>query len=578
MIWLRVIKSKLINTLIGLGILYLLILLIQGLRWRLDPHHDGIMFLPALMAKNNQLPQESLFYFYGIAQPFIEGLLLKVLPSTLIVYRLIALTLILLTGYFIYKIIALKQSKTIALVFSLTWLYANPTWANSLSSTPISIQSSWPNLWIQMLFISCIYIILKTQLKSFNSILLLSLVANTLPFFRAQGIIYTVLIGLFALKINRNKAFQYLANSFITTLMWLFFIHSNGGLPLYIKNTVVFPREFYSVFTEPSYIYEFLTHSIIYYSVSGLTLIFCLSVLNFAKPYNHKLRNLLTITVLILTLVLITKAEFKQWIEIMMRNSSSFITDSFMLIAIFLTIATAVSGRKISFTYDSKKHTNLGIFAVMSLSNLIFQFPLPDLGHRWWSSAILILLISEIYFLNIERTTAFWKLISKKAIMTLCIASITISATQGIKFLSFERNDLVIDSTSIYKGIEFPIEDKEMVKKFNDSLGILAYLEGRGLKVNYFCRDGLYYLKQQGVVSNAKNFLYSPGKEREEMEYVNDVSSVITFYCDTNLKQITNISEFNYVEIGNAQTNLFIVSDPYIFQNLKNYIKVNNIS
>jgi len=566
-------KNQVKKLALAIVTVYLLYLMSVALRWRIDPHHDGIMFLPAVLGKDNALPQESLFYFYGIAQPFLEGLIFKIVPVSLINYRLIAVFLILLTGYFLYKIISLRLSKSVSLLFSLTWMFANPTWANSTGSIPISIQTPWPNLWQQTLFIFCIYIILRTNLKSFLEVALVSVLASSLPFFRIQGLFYTFCIALLVYLVRRDKLIRYLFLSLIVFLSWVTLIQVNGSVSLYLTNTITYPRNYYSLLTTFEYIFNHLIHSATYYLVCAFMLLLIFCIINFRFLKIDIWKKSLYLIILTLALGLLMKFDFTQWGGVLSRNSSTIILDAFILIAIMALMSRFIIFYRTSSRFYSISNGLIGFYSLASLSNLIFQFPLPDLGHRWWSSAILVLLMAEIYSLSFKQFTIFKKNLTRQALVVGCIVSVGASALQGVKFLSFERNDLVVSNSVVYTGIQYPDRDQETVKKFNTSLDILIFLESLGVKVDYACRDGLYFMRNKSVIAQSQYYLFSTGKERQPIIYSNNLSSQATFYCNINSMNIKNLKQFDYVIIGNIITDIFVFNDTNIYKEVLRFYR-----
>ena len=569
-------KELVKKSIIVFSFIYLITLMVSALRWRIDPHHDGIMFLPAILGKNNHLPQESLFYFYGIAQPFLEGMIFKVIPVYIINYRFIAFLLIILTGYFLYKIVSLKLSKTISVIFSLIWLFANPTWANSIQSIPISIQIPWPNLWMQAIFIICIYVILRYQLRSLRTLALVSIMGTSLPFFRTQGLIYTICIVLLVLIVDKTKLYRYLIWSVMVILAWFLLIQINGGLLLYFTNTVEYPREYYRVFTTFDYFFNFFAHSMIYYLVCGIILIFYLYLINFNSFKTGFQKKLFVVILFLLSACIMIQFEFNQWVKIFFDNSSSILLDSFLLLAVIHNIVTLVGYCTTNNVSNKPKNRLLDFYGLASLSNLIFQYPLPDLGHRWWSSAILVLFIAEVYSSGLDHIFKVQKNLTRKAVILCCIVSIMVSGIQGLWFLNFERKDLTVSTSHIYRGIQFPVGEQQLIDKFSSSLSVLHYIESLDIEVNYVCRDGMYYVRNNGYVAQARNFLYSSGREREVLHYVNNSSNRVTFYCNVDSGDIKNLSQFKYLTVGKIETDLFVLNDLMLYGQLKTYIDLIN--
>ena len=239
-----------------------------GAFWRLDPHHDGFTYLPAKFGEIGQFPPGGAGSNYGVAQATIEGIILNFIPDYFILYRLIAVFLILATGYFTYKIISLKGQKLNAALFALIWLYANPTWQNAINTIPLSLQAVWSNLWIQTLTVYSIYLIdYKTKISKRN-ITCIGIITATLPFFRFQGLISSMLIlTLFFIKTHEYKFLTKILT--FTIFLWLSIILMSGGLSKYFEDIFIKPSEGLVEFTSFSYLFQFGRSFLNYYLVIG---------------------------------------------------------------------------------------------------------------------------------------------------------------------------------------------------------------------------------------------------------------------------------------------------------------------
>jgi hypothetical protein len=364
----------------------------------------------------------------------------------------------------------------------------------------------------------------------------------------------------------------------MTTFAWFLLIEKNGGLLLYLTNTIKYPREYYSVFTSFDYFSNFLAHSTIYYLVCGITLLSYLYLVsfNFIKTGFWK-KSVISLSLLLAVCILI-QFEFNQWLKIFFDNSSAILLDSFILLAITQTVIVLLRINQTSKVFNKQKNGLVNFYGLASLSNVIFQYPLPDLGHRWWSSAILVLFMAEVYSFGSGQVFEVQKIRAKKALIFCCIVSICASGIQGLKFLSFERKNLELSTLQTYRGIQFPTSDQELINKFQTSLSMLEYIESLDVDVSYVCRDGLYYIRNSSYSAKTKNFLYSSGQERKVSDFVNDPSNRVTFYCNVNPENIKNLSEFKYFVIGKGNTDIFVLNDLGLYEQLNAYLEANKLA
>jgi hypothetical protein len=112
--------------------------------------------------------------------------------------------------------------------------------------------------------------------------------------------------------------------------------------------------------------------------------------------------------------------------------------------------------------------------------------------------------------------------------------------------------------------MQFSVNDIEMVSNLKKSIKILTYLETKGIRVNYECRDGLYYLRKNGLSPAANRALGFSAKEREEPFFNNNLDFKINFYCNVPIANISSISESKHLIIGTKRTDIFILNQDQI--------------
>ena len=527
--------------------------------WRLDTHHDGYVYLPTFLAKFGHLPPEYPKTVYGIAQPVTENLIMYFIGSTFINYRTIALTIIFLTSFFIYKISKNFTNNTkYSLVMALLWLSANPTWANAKNSKLIAIQESWPNLWIQFATLLALLIL---QINVSHKILLnlfVGFIAGTLPFFRIQGLFSSVLILIFILIIKGR--IRYFVMGFgIALILWLIIIRLNGGLDSYLTNILSVPVDGLNQYTTLTYILNFCRGLIGYYLFIYWIYISLNIVTNFVSRNRNLFRNYMKLKTtkmlyFILTILVVPNifSDYKLWIDTFDRHGSTFFLDLSLPFAIEIILLNIYKKVKHKGNYISKE---LFFSALGVLINIVYQFPLPDLGHKWWSSAFsaifLVLYFSVKPKENLTNENNY--LVSLLVIITICISIINIYFFTTIKYENINNRNL-----TLYNGIQIPYYDKESLTKFFNSKELINYLENNKIDIDYFCRDGLYYINQSGFSS----------KSNEALDFVNlykksihDGKNYVQFYCNyESLDKDLYISK-EYIIFGNEKQDIFVFNN-----------------
>jgi hypothetical protein len=171
-----------------------------------------------------------------------------------------------------------------------------------------------------------------------------------------------------------------------------------------------------------------------------------------------------------------------------------------------------------------------------------------------------------------NRITIEIKIIFKNSFVFLSVATILLSSVQGLFFLNIDKKTIHDNNLFIFNGVQYASSNEEVIQNLFKSIKVLRYLEEKQVAVNYYCRDGLYYVRNNGYVEsskNALNFLNTKGALRE---YVG-----VNFYCNTNIKDISYIKDKHILLIGNSQTDFFIFNDNdfKIFNEL-NYMLANS--
>jgi hypothetical protein len=529
-----------------------------GIFWKLDPHHDGYVYLQTHLAQFGLLPPQYSRSAYGIAQPVVENFFISALDSSLIIYRSIAFVLILGTTLLIYKVMRLKTSKAISIIFSLLWLSANPLWANSIIRTPISIQTPWPNLWVQFLTLLALLLTIKNQKFKNSKFILVGGIASTLPFFRIQGLISTVFIIILVLLTTRGYK-QFFLGFAATLTLWVLLVMNNGGMIMYFNNIILDPIEGLNRYTTIEYQLNFTKGLLGYYLfIYWLYLTFTMLLDLAAKKKLNAIQLMRSPKMYKKFYFLITAIALVQylqtpilWRETIANNSSSFVLD----LAIPLAVETLlIFLRKNRFKLNEvRTNFNLTIgLAILVLVNLIHQYPLPDLGHRWWASGINAVFIFLLFY---NHKPSFILLQKDSGIKILIACTFSLSLINAVMFMQKDSRIIEIDSPRQFNGIKISNEDENRALNFLNSIEIINYLEKNQVNIDYKCRDGLYYVRDENYTNKAI----------EALDFLSEITTIesakngsVLFYCDIEDSLLnTSLPEFNIV-VGKSQTDIFV--------------------
>ncbi len=531
--------------------------------WRIDSHHDGYVYLSAILASAGKLPP-TVTNHHGIASAFIESKLLLLSSTSLLSYRFIGLAVIFLTTFLIYKIIAIKLEKKRALFFSTLWLSANPSWMASIWYVPTGIQSIWPNLWIQLLTLVVLFILFRNRTVAPTNQVVIGIALGSLPFFRIQGTITLIVLLIFILVEYRNFAMLILVSISCTTFAWMNLIHGNGGLKLYLENIISTPLSIkdYADFITLDAISINFANKFKYYLVVFFIFLIIVVGASFLSPIvKHKgnvSKRLLLMSVLILALIGLTFKNSDIWINTIYIHATTLLIDlSFPIAALYLVFEAKKSFNNSNEQYQTDRNATI-ILAILVLASILNQFPLSDRGHKWWSAAPSVILLAHLSCKKFDNKKFDTNLFNRSAfIYGLLIISISFSMIEGRVFQQIDRTEIQNYKFASFNGINYPDSDAELVQNLLKSVEILARLEANKVSVSYLCEDGLYYARSGGFSPAAVS-----GLAQNTKSTIPTTDSIV-FICNATRKKHSNlmsVNDFNVYIIGLEKKDLFIAT------------------
>jgi len=525
--------------------------------WRLDTTHDGYVYLSASLGTYGIYPPQTTNH-HGIVAPFIESKLLDLFSPTLVTYRFIGLVLIWLTAIMIYKIISLKLNNLVAGLYSILWISAGPAWSTSFNQVYAHIQPTWPNLWIQLFALVSAFLILRNNFISPQDQVIIGFLIATLPFIRIQGLAYAVLILGSVLYKNKKSIRHFLASIISTFSAWLVIIQMNGGINKYFINIILNPITLtdYSPWRSLNSIFLTFAYRGKYYFV--LLLIFLVLYLLIPQPNNKFIniklyKKLFLASLLTLLILALTLENQNAWLDSLYGNATFLLIDTAMPLAfvyLVVILRNLVIQRDLTF---SKENKLLIFFAFAVLFSIVYQFPLADNGHKWWSTAVsvifLALLTEDKRYFTVGKN---FMISLKRTFTVISIVSILLSMVGGLYFLQAKK--LYIKDTVVnqFNGIDYPPRDSEIISNLLTSLKVLTNLEKSQITINYVCAEGLYYVRKNGY----------PLEAHKGLDFRSSFSANydVNFFCDSSLIKIPKFNNYHTITIGHNLKNVFLVN------------------
>jgi hypothetical protein len=262
--------------------------------------------------------------------------------------------------------------------------------------------------------------------------------------------------------------------------------------------------------------------------------------------------------IIILVFAIATSRHPEIWPSVFIAKSSTLILDLAFVCSVIYAFTQRNLMLKVLKKKTYKSEDSLFILSLFSICNHLNLYPIPDEGHKWWSSAVtLIFLARLIEKFKDNQFLKPYKLV--KIVNNTMVASLVLSSVNVICFLSIERYTISSPKISIYRYLQYPVSDFEKVKTFQNSMEVLSFIESTGMKINYVCRDPLYYIGNQRIaksVDKVFDFIQKP--------YILDLKHEVNFLCSVSSSEVINLENYNYAVIGRGLTNLFVYNKDQI--------------
>lgn len=440
-----------------------------------DPHHDGILIKPAIDTVEGKILFRDSFTQYGALTTYLQALAILIFGKYLIVIRLLTSFFYGMISVLLWIIFSRLINRLLNTFFCVIWIFLAPFYLNS-SLLP------WSSVYALFFQLLALYFLIIFIEKKIFLYLFLTGVSVGLTFWCRQtvGVFLLILIIIF--------------------IMFLKFLLKSNFRSL-LKSIVLFISGFLSI----SLVF------IIWFLISNSLKDWWLQTIMFSIQFNSQRMSLYGTIGFLLKCLFVAGYNY------------SFIWQLFPivnLIIFFGYLAKLFKKR----TLDKKEIIILSMVFV-SFASWLQYYPGPDAGHAFWAATPMIgltvyfvwkiieILTNLIYikirnhqknkviYQNKESKSIYFLKISAALIILLLLFSNNIVERIKTGFNRLEKNQILINSPKVLKGLQFNNDDAIKYYKIGKIIENFTE-EFKGINVITTTGDALYLTFQE----NNKNF------------------------------------------------------------------------
>jgi hypothetical protein len=509
---------------------------------------------------NKRVPGNEYFEMYGVIASSIEGVLLKVSGSKLILIRVFGFILNILTSWHLYQIGKLWLSNNWAAGTSLIWLSMNPVWTSFLQDNQATAQT-WPNQYGVLLALIVLRIIVSTPSISKTNQVFIAVSITCLPFIRIQFAIHAMVFLILLFYFKKISSITVFAGSLCISLVAivLLFFKNLKNLDLYFSN----------MFETQSSLRPTLYSGLVKYYLGYLELSVKISICSFILfliffsisllPVNRvtKCKSplssfILVIPVFSLILYVANNPGFKFGSEIRYIDKGLYwcivIYQKLPHLLLYLgLLISVILGAALLFS-DKQKKTNICFVTGISLANMGLLYDIPDIG-RFWSGGVLFLLIAVLV---IRKTiTRYQGSQARKLVFsTKCFIFLSLSGSLlGMSLFAFtvSRYEFRLEQGPFQGMLISPDQKKEMeaLTTFTQKLSNLEVYYGESAEI--FCNSGFAHIFGGRIMGNSP-FWQRYEENRAKLESIKRSSSKLIGACE-----LSNFEKRRILDIFGSQ-------------------------
>ena len=484
------ISSNLMRYLIFIG---QFVVLLNFMRMDPDPHHDGIIYAPAVAIRNGGFPNKDVFAQYGPLVPELQGLWLKIFGPELLNLRFqaafISISMSIIIWYSARNFIGEYSS----LLLSTAWVLTIP------SVLP------WPTLFSTLIVLFSLLMLTDFSVRALTSskfrVLFAAIILGIGSFGRLHVVLIFLAVVLF-FSLERNLEAFYLKYWLIgggsAIAVNLMILESFGALKPFINQSIIWPFFRYS---RPEITTSYIVNSFFYPVVFIACLCLFLTVYTIRKKFSSVVLSYFFMVCVFIGLFSLSKLTRDGYLslrnpKILAIDFSKNMLNSLSYLAAFSTLLAFL----ILICYFNKVPTFSAVVAVYAASMLSQLYPLYDVSHLWMIAPVL--LICGIVMFSTYR---FFRIVIKPSINFFLVGLVIGLILQAYTFFSIER--VGFESVSL-KGMLAP---KHYANELDKTLNNLeTILKPKSTKFD--CINGIYSAAGGEYLASSPQFInWGPG-------------------------------------------------------------------
>lgn len=445
-------------------------------RFGVDLHHDGIVFVSALLVRHGFRVHSEVYNHYGPILNWIQAVELLIFGDRLIVLRVSSSIALAASAAITYIYSRRFFGKIVAIGAVIAWVACTSFLNVDMQMFPWSSDYLLLGNSIALLLASSIYVkSTKIQIRTMGIGFILG-INCFIKIHPSLLILLAVICGAIMFVGVRQtwKLIQGVIASFFIVFLLLFFF---GSVSDWWLQTISMTSRTY---TGTSQFLQGFKANVLVNGVPGLfSMVLCLW---FAKSiFKFKItRNISSLGILLLR---VTSITFLFWIFMIDKSFTTLNPTLFLWSVVLGSLIYAAAWIERIKVVDIAKKFPLVVLLAVSIGSLFQLFPMVDRRHLWWSTLpALVLLLNEIQRKQrIEVSKIFVLILS---ISLLFPALLNAKATLGNNFVKIESSEplngmLVSNDFNVAYGGYM-----DLISHYQDSLGPRPVLS--------FCGDTLF--------------------------------------------------------------------------------------
>jgi hypothetical protein len=492
---------------------------------QVDPSHDGLMLSAAIGVSEGRDVLSEVFSQYGPLPPLINGFVVSIFGTHLLVLRYFAAAQCLVTGILIYLLSKKVTSKELSQKISLFWILCSAIWSTSFPGALLA----WPSITATILTMMGLLFLAE---QSSNGNTLFPFVAGALfslaGFCRIQAFVIVPMLFLCtSMKFpkKRKVIISCISGYFVAIAAFVLYMILNKNIDDFINQVIVTPLLSYSGVGAEQHYNRF---QIPMYLIKSTAFLLIVSATSYVISKTKSIfASIPLIVILLSTLMIFGKSILGLDIPIRIRVLLGEAWSDILLAPYYFSAVASILMIYLVMKRKSRiLNFNETIISIVSLGMIVQLYPQPDVMHLWWIAPVLILTIpitmSLIQKQEISTSLKFSflrNIYTAKSISTILIAMSLVGAFQGVVFVTKDWSEY---SLPVLQGT-YAESEKVKNQRIFDVIPKYAIPQSS----SFDCLEGIYSVAAGKYLATDQWFV-NWGNNKKESQNL----GTVRFICD----------------------------------------------